>query len=198
MSSLASPATAAALRPASALASSARGTTTPTDRIALPDGRVVVVRPVVARDAEAAQTFVRGLSPTSRLQRFHFGLRELPPSLLRAMTDVDHHRHVAIVAESMIEPHGPLWVADARYVRGDDPQEAEFGIAVADAWQGAGLGRELMRRLLRQAAGADVYRLYGDVMHGNRGMLALAARLGGRVEASPEGPGVVRVVFALG
>jgi acetyltransferase len=168
------------------------------DRVALPDGRVVVVRPVLAFDADAAQAFVRGLSPESRLKRFHFGLRELPPPMLRAMTEVDHDRHVAIVAESIVDPRGPLWVADARYVRGDDPRQAEFGIAVADAWQGAGLGRELLRRLMAHAAREGVRQLAGDVMAGNRGMLALAAHLGGRVEASPEGPGVVRVVFALG
>lgn len=168
------------------------------DRIALPDGRVVVVRPVLAFDGDAAQTFVRGLSPASRLRRFHFGLRELPPALLRAMTEVDHERHVAIVAESIVDPRGPVWVADARYVRSDaEADSAEFGIAVADAWQGAGLGRELLRRLMDHAAREGVRRLLGDVMADNRGMLTLAARLGARVERSPEGPGVLRVVFEL-
>ena len=166
------------------------------DRIALPDGRVVVVRPVLAFDGDAAQSFVRSLSPASRLRRFHFGLRELPPALLRAMTEVDHERHVAIVAESIVDPRGPMWVADARYVRSDaEAGSAEFGIAVADAWQGAGLGTALLRRLCEHAAREGVQRLVGDVMADNRGMLTLAARLGARTERSPEGPGVLRVVF---
>jgi GNAT superfamily N-acetyltransferase len=45
------------------------------------------VRPVQAQDAPAEQAFVGALSAASRYRRFHIALRELPPSLLRAMTD---------------------------------------------------------------------------------------------------------------
>ena len=171
------------------------------DRLHLADGREVVVRPVLAFDAEAAQDFVRALSPATRLRRFHFGLRELPPSLLRAMTEVDHDDHVAIVAEAFDDDDMPRIVAEARYVRGprDAPcHEAEFAIAVADDWQGVGLGRELMQRLARHAARRGVRRLVGDVLPGNRAMFGVAAALGGAQVASPEGPGVTRVVFELG
>lgn len=167
------------------------------DRLRLADGREVVVRPVLAFDSAAAQDFVRGLSPTSRLRRFHFGLRELPPSLLRAMTEVDHRQHVAIVAEAFDDDDEPQIVADARYVVGPDPREAEFGIAVADAWQGAGLGRVLMRRLGRHAARRGISRLVGDVLPDNRAMLAITESLAGRIVRSPSGPGVVRAQFEL-
>jgi GNAT superfamily N-acetyltransferase len=173
------------------------------DRFALADGREVVVRPVLAFDADAEQDFVRGLSADTRLKRFHFGLRELPPSLLRAMTEVDHDAHVAIVAETFdADDDTPTIVADARYVRGptvdlaDD--EAEFAIAVADAWQGAGLGRALMERLACHAARHGVQVLVGDVLPGNRAMFSLAATLGGERVASPNGPGVTRTRFVLG
>jgi GNAT superfamily N-acetyltransferase len=171
------------------------------DRLHLADGREVVVRPVLAFDADAAQDFVRALSPATRLRRFHFGLRELPPSLLRAMTEVDHDDHVAIVAEAFDDDDMPRIVADARYVRGprDAPcHEAEFAIAVADDWQGVGLGRELMQRLARHAARRGVRRLVGDVLPGNRAMFGVTAALGGALVASPEGPGVTRAVFELG
>jgi acetyltransferase len=173
------------------------------DRFTLADGREVVVRPVLAFDAEAEQDFVRGLSADTRLARFHFGLRELPPSMARAMTEVDHQAHVAIVAEAFIgDDDEATIVADARYVRGaaaeltDD--EAEFAIAVADAWQGAGLGRALMDRLACHAARHGVRALVGDVLPGNRAMFALADTLGGELLASPSGPGVTRTRFALG
>lgn len=168
------------------------------DRLRLADGREVVVRPVLAFDAAAEQDFVRGLSPASRLRRFHFGLRELPPSLLRAMTEVDHRQHVAIVAEAFDEDDEPQIVADARYVIGADTREAEFGIAVADAWQGVGLGRALMRRLGRHAARRGISRLVGDVLPDNRAMLAITESLAGQIVRSPNGPGVVRAQFDLG
>jgi GNAT superfamily N-acetyltransferase len=172
------------------------------DRFTLADGREVVVRPVLAFDADAEQDFVRGLSPDTRLKRFHFGLRELPPSMLRGMTEVDHDAHVAIVAEAFDDADAATIVADARYVRGAAADlahdEAEFAIAVADAWQGAGLGRALMERLACHAARHGVRALVGDVLPGNRAMFALAATLGGERVASPNGPGVTRTRFALG
>ena len=111
------------------------------DRLRLADGRELVVRPVLAFDAAAEQDFVRALSAGSRQRRFHVGLRELPPSLLRAMTEVDHDAHVAIVAEAIGDDDEATIVADARYVRGLTADlardEAEFAIAVADAcWPG--------------------------------------------------------------
>lgn len=172
------------------------------DRFSLADGREVVVRPVLAFDADAEQDFVRGLSADTRLKRFHFGLRELPPSLLRAMTEVDHDAHVAIVAEAFTDDDTATIVADARYVRGPTAElsddEAEFAIAVADAWQGAGLGRALMERLACHAARQGVRVLVGDVLPGNRAMFSLADTLGGDLVASPNGPGVTRTRFALG
>jgi GNAT superfamily N-acetyltransferase len=172
------------------------------DRLQLADGRTVVVRPVLALDAAAEQDFIRSLSPATRLRRFHFGLRELPPSMLRAMTEVDHDDHVAIVAEAIGDDDDDTRiVADARYVREaghGQCDEAEFAIAVADDWQGAGLGRELMQRLARHAARRGVKRLVGDVLPGNRAMFSLGAALGGEFGASPNGPGVTRLAFELG
>jgi acetyltransferase len=171
------------------------------DRLRLSDGRSVVVRPVLAFDAAAEQDFVRALSAASRLRRFHFGLRELPPSMLRAMTEVDHERHVAIVAEAFDADDEPTIVADARYVRGPtedlSADEAEFAVAVADAWQGVGLGRALMRHLGRHATRQGIRRLVGDVLPDNGAMFALADALGGRLVASPNGPGVTRARFEL-
>jgi acetyltransferase len=173
------------------------------DRVRLADGREVVLRPVLEFDAGAEQRFFsQALSPASRLRRFHFGLRELPPSMLRAMTEVDHDDHVALIAEGFADADddAPTIVADARYVRGPRGPgcaEAEFAIAVADAWQGVGLGRLMMERLARHAARQGLKRLVGDVLPGNRAMAATVASLGGRFEASPNGPGVTRARFDL-
>ena len=173
------------------------------DRLRVSNGREVVLRPVLDFDAPAEQDFFsHALSPASRLRRFHVGLREVPLSMLRAMTQVDHDDHVAIVAEGFdADGDAPTIVADARYVRGPRGRgcdEAEFAIAVADDWQGLGLGRTLMQRLSRHAARQGIRRLVGDVMTGNTAMFSLVAALGGRLEVSPEGPGVPRARFDLG
>jgi acetyltransferase len=161
------------------------------DRIALADGRNVTLRPITADDADAEQRFVRGLSLQSRQMRFHIALHELTPQTLRALTHVDHRCHVAMLAHDADEE---VVVADARYVRDPGLRTAEFAIAIADAWQGAGLGRALLQRLMAHAASRGVRRLHGEVLHVNVAMMALVRSLGGRFVAVP---GNATVVMAL-
>lgn len=162
------------------------------DRIRLADGRRVHVRPVRADDLEAEGRFVEALSPATRRLRFHGALNGLPDALLRAMTDVDPCLQVALVAVA-----GEALVADARYVVGDDPQVAEFAIAVADGWQGAGLGRALMQRLSTHARRRGLKRLHGEVLDDNHRMLSMLDTLGARLRPLRGGVGLVRAEFLL-
>ena len=163
--------------------------------IELGDGRRVALVPVGPQDAPAERAFVGALSLTSRYRRFHFGLRELSPEQSRAMTEIDQRHHVAFVAR----PAGDATiVADARYVLRDDSADAEFAIAVADAWQGAGLGRALLTRLAAHARAHGVRRLFGDVLWGNPPMLALVRSLEAQLRRHPGDATVVRVEFDFG
>jgi len=167
-----------------------------TQLLQLRPGEQFVVRPVRPQDADAEQVFVRSLSTQSRVLRFHIGIRELSPDMLRAMTDVDPRRHVALVVQRD-GPVGPI-VADARYVLDDDDDtSAEFAIAVADEWQGRGLGRALLGRLAEHARGRGLRRLHGSVLHDNRRMLALVREAGGRLEPMPGDAHVIRAVIEL-
>ena len=169
------------------------------DRIVLADGRSVVLAPVQPQDSAAERAFVGALSLTSRYRRFHFGLRELSLEASRAMTEIDQHHHVAFVARPAARgpADGGAIVADARYVLRADSAEAEFAIAVADDWQGAGLGRELLARLAAHARARGVRRLFGDVLWGNNAMLALVRGLGGRLQRNPGDATVVRAEFVF-
>ena len=169
-----------------------RRVTAATDSLDLTDGRRVRIAPVRPLDASAERDFVGALSLTSRYRRFHFGLRELSPEASREMTEIDHHDHVAFVARPL---DGAAIVADARYVRRADSADAEFAIAVADAWQGAGLGRALLVHLIGHARAHGVGRLFGDVLWGNAPMLALVRSLGAELRRNPGDATVVRVEF---
>lgn len=159
----------------------------------LSDTRRLDLRPLGPQDADELQAFVSGLSRPSRYRRFHAGLPALPTALLAQMVDVDQRQHVALAAR----PAGQARiVADARYVRdADDAATAEFAIAVADDWQGLGLGRQLLQRLARLAQGQGVALLRGDVLWDNRPMLSLVERLGGSVRRQDDDPGVLRVAL---
>jgi acetyltransferase len=172
------------------------------ERLSLPGGRAAVLRSVELGDAEAVQAFVSNLSLASRHKRFHVGLRQLSPSMLRQMTEVDQRNHVAWVAQVVIESDAPAdgkrLVADARYVRdADNPDQAEFAIAVADDWQSLGLGRMLIARLAAHAKRQGLRALVGDVLPENRRMLVLMRGLGAETRSHPDGPQLVRVVYPL-
>ncbi|MBT9595953.1 MAG: GNAT family N-acetyltransferase [Vitreoscilla sp.] len=170
------------------------------ERLALPRGRAVLLRPIRPQDAEAEQAFVSGLSLASRHKRFHVGLRQLSPAMLHQMTVVDPAQHVALVAEALTpEPDAaPRLVADARYVHlAGQPGEAEFALAVADDWQSLGLGRTLIDRLARRARHQGLRALVGDVLPENRRMLVLMRGLGAHTRPHPDGPSLVQVVFPL-
>lgn len=168
------------------------------DRWSLPNGRVVTVRPALPQDSDMGRVFVAtGLTPQSRYQRFQIGLRELPPDAAKYFTDIDYHDHFALLAESF---HGGAQqqVAEVRYVRdATDPAAAEFALAVADAWQGLGLGRRLLATLVDAARSHAVHRLAGDILHDNAAMLSLAVSSGFSRQRHPDDARLVRVQRVL-
>lgn len=163
----------------------------------LPGGRSARLRALRPGDAGAEQAFFNGLSLGSRHQRFHFGLRELSPALLRLLTDVDQQLHRAWVVET-VDGGPPAVIADARYVCAPErPAVAEFALAVADDWQGRGLGRRLVAHLISQARRQGLRQLFGDVLAENRRMLALMREFGMRLQPHADGAGLVRAVLVL-
>lgn len=164
----------------------------------LPDERAVTVRPVLAQDLPLASDFVaHGLTQHSRYQRFQTGMRELTPSMAAYLTDIDYCRHFALTALAEDARGQAVQVGEARYVRdADQAEQAEFALAVADAWQGRGLGSRLLRQLVRVARRQGLQLLYGDVLGTNQPMLALARSQGFRPQRQGD-PRLVRVALAL-
>ena len=137
----------------------------------LEDQRRVTIRPVLPADAALTRAFVRQLSPESRYSRFLVSLSDLPHSMLVYLTDVDHVRHVGLIALTQVYAK-QVQVGEARYVietaSPDGSTQAEFAIAVADDWQAAGVGSRLLRMLEKAARAAGVAQLTGDVLGSNR------------------------------
>lgn len=162
----------------------------------LPGRGAAELRPLAPHDRAAEQAFFNGLSLDSRHQRFHVGLRELSPALLALLTDVDPRLHRAWVVEAGT-PSQEI-VADARFVcEARHPTHAEFAVAVADAWQGRGLGRRLIAHLIDAARHHGVHQLHGDMLAENRRMQALMREFGARLQRHPDGPQLVRAVLPL-
>jgi acetyltransferase len=152
----------------------------------------VALRPIRPDDAGALQSFVRALSPASRRLRFHAALNELSDAMLKAMTCVDQRAHVALVL-TVTEGGTERIVGEARYAASGDGDTAEFGIAVADAFQGLGLAKRLVAALIDAARTNGLRWLVGEVLVGNARMLGFMRRCGFIATTRGVEPGVVRV-----
>jgi acetyltransferase len=154
--------------------------------VALRDGTLVSIRPIVPEDAQREQAFVRGLSAESRYFRFMNTIRELSPAMLEGATHPDPAREIALVALTRDTPE-PRQIGVARCVRADPQADsAEFAIVVADEFQGKGLGSLLMLELIDAARARGLRRLEGWVLATNHAMLQLMHSLGFEICATPD------------
>lgn len=151
---------------------------------------MVVIRPLSLQDAPAIRAFFERLSPQSRYERFQYVVKEVSPSLLKLLVDVDPRTHVALAAFE-----GGTLVGEARYVR--EGEGAEFAIAVADEWRRRGVGRRLLDALLARARAEGLKRLDGEVLAWNQAMLGFVEQQGFRVRFHPEDARLVRIELAL-
>ena len=156
-------------------------------------GMPVTIRTLQPEDRAIEEAFVRNLSPESRYFRFHSALPELTPEMVERFIHLDWPDQMALVACTE-NGAGPCQIGVARYARLPGEETADLGIAIADAWQGKGLGTELLRRLLALADQAGITRLSADVLYENLRMRNLARDLGFRLAPSQADPHAVILV----
>jgi RimJ/RimL family protein N-acetyltransferase len=161
------------------------------DVVHLAGGTRVVIRPVLPQDADLTLDFFRSLPARERYDRFMGPMRELPPELLQRFTEVDYADHVALVAEVFSGDQETV-IAEARYVRlASDPAAAEFAVSVAADWQGRGLAKLLLAKLVCRAANDGVRRIVGETLASNDRMLALVRKSGFTTTPSPDVRGLM-------
>ncbi len=163
------------------------------------DGTRIDVRAVRPEDAELERDFVASLSEQTRYFRFFYRLHQLTPAMLVRFTQVDYDREMALLALTAdpASPTGHKIVGVARYIANYDGESAEFAVVVTDTWQGRGIGRMLMERLIACAKRRGLKRLEGVVLRANRGMLKFSEQLGFEVREDTEEPEQVTVVLPL-
>jgi acetyltransferase len=141
------------------------------------NGTRYTLRPVLPQDRQGLADMILRLSKSSRYRRFHGTIAQLPDHMLDSMTDVDHHRHVALVVTT-VQADVELVVADARYYVDEQGEAAEFALMVSDERQRRGLGLRALEALNRAATRQGLRWLHGSVLSGNVPMLSLMVRYG--------------------
>jgi len=167
---------------------------------ALADGSAVFLRRLRRRDAPLIVQVFERLSPEARYQRFFAHKQALSPSDLKALTDCDGDRHLAIVALAKVAG-AEQGIGVARFVRlRDDPLTAEIALAVVDAHQRKGIGRLLLRRLTEAAAERGIRQLLCFILPDNAPMTALVRQVAPDARqdrAGPHGAVVSTLIFRV-
>jgi len=135
--------------------------------VVLRDGSTVCVRPVRPDDAAAVRSFLAGLSDESRYLRF-FGYPNLEQAV-RWAVECDGEQRFGLVAVAGVAGHV---VAHGGWQRErDHPERAEVAMAIADAWQGRGLGTILLGQLAEAAEQDGVTQFAAEMLPHNHRMV---------------------------
>ena len=161
----------------------------------LKDGTPVTIRPIRPEDELAMVRFHETLSERSVYLRY-FHLMNLEQRTqherLTRICFIDYDREMALVAETA--NHEILGVGRLTKIHG--AKEAEVAVLISDNWQGRGLGKELLARLLIVGADEKLTRLTADILPDNRAVMRVCEKLGFSMKHSLDDE-VVRAEFSL-
>src|SRR5580658_4360192 len=133
----------------------------------------LALRPARSSDGDALQTYVRGLSPQSRYNRFLGAANELPGSELARALAANGRDVLTLLLTSTAAGRETL-VGEARVALSCAERAGEFSMSIADDWRRLGVGSAVLEEIERKAAADGIELLFGDVLRTNEGMIALA------------------------
>jgi GNAT superfamily N-acetyltransferase len=126
----------------------------------------LALRPARSSDGDALQTYVRGLSPRSRYNRFLGAASELSASELARALAANARATLTLLLTSTAAGR-ELVVGEARVALWCAERAGEFSMSIADDWRHIGLGSALLEEIERKAAVDGIELLFGDVLRTN-------------------------------
>jgi len=160
------------------------------ERVTLPDGGEIVIRPIEPKDVDELAAGFERLGALSRFRLFGERVAHLTRRELAELTEVDHHSSEMLVARDAATGEG---VGMARYDRVQgERSRADVTCAVVDAWQHRGVGSALAERLADRAGAAGIDRCTAELVLGNDPARHLLAHVADEVEERRDG-GIVDV-----
>jgi acetyltransferase len=145
------------------------------------NGEEVIIRPIRAEDEPLIAAFHETLSERTVYFRYLSALKlstRIAHERLIRNCFIDYARQMVLVVEreGAIIGVGRLHKDVASFARGK--REGEFALVVSDAFQGQGLGVELLRRLIEVARKEGFDSVFGDISAENRTMQAVCRKMG--------------------
>jgi GNAT superfamily N-acetyltransferase len=157
----------------------------------------VRIRPIRLDERDDLAAFYAELSPDSRFARFHAVTRGIGDDAARLLCGPDHEHREGFVAEQ-VDRNAP-----GRRIIGHlclEPSESgfEMAVAVADEWQGRGIGKALLLAAVDWARHHGILHLQASVLSTNSAVLGLIASVGCPVRESTPSGGVVVATIDVG
>jgi acetyltransferase len=167
------------------------------------DGGRVTIRPIRPDDEPLMVRFHETLSERSVYLRY-FHLMSLEQRTaherLTRICFIDYDREMVLVAVRPSPETGASEILGVgRLMKIHGTREAEIAILIGDNWQGRGLGKELLARLLVVAAADEKSKLthvVADILPDNRGVIRIFEKLGFSLKHSLDDD-LVRAEFKL-
>lgn len=167
------------------------------ERITLPDGQNMLIRPIRPEDEPALQKLFASLSIEEIRLRFLHAMRSLSHKMAARLTQIDYDREMALVLCDPDAASAPDLYGIVRLAADPDNERAEYAILIRHDLTGLGLGPMLMRRIINYAKNKGIGELYGEVLPDNRPMLRLCEAFGFKRRRDPDDPELVLVSLPL-
>ena len=147
---------------------------------AIEDGRRVCIRRVDRADEALMRAGIERMSPHSRYLRFFSGMRTPPDWVIDRLLDADGVMHLAWGALDLSEdpPRSAIGAVHA-FRDEEDPECAEFSVAIIDDFHGLGLGKLLTATILLDAREEGITRFHVETLSENRSATQFTRMLGG-------------------
>ena len=139
-----------------------------------PNGDSLLIRPLRETDEDKILTMFYSLSQETVRRRYLMPMAELSRETLLRHLRVDDRQNVALVVETVPKDLSePEIVGVARYHTGEGAEYADVAFLLQDEFQGAGLGRQLFKQLIKIAKDNQLKGFTADVLTNNLGMLKI-------------------------
>lgn len=149
------------------------------------------IRPIRPEDEPLVVKFHETLSErTVQLRYFTpMNLRQrIEHERLSRIVFIDYDREMALVAVRYNPKSDELEIAGiGRITKSHTASDAEFGVIVSDRYQGQGIGKELLNRLIAVGRDEGLVTLTGYILADNVGMINLSEQLGFALETNEDG-----------
>lgn len=159
--------------------------------ISLKSGRSILLRPARGTDVAGMKSLFHRMSAQDVYMRFFRRISSLSYEEAQRLCNVDFEQDVAFVAVTGPRDNETI-VGTGAYFLNASTNMAEIAFMIDKDSQGCGLGAALQQRLKEFAIARHVRGFIAEVLQVNKGMLALAQRLGDIEIATDEG--VVHVI----